>query len=93
MDVAGLFPNILHEEGLSALGKRLEIRKEKYVSIDTIIDLAEAVLKNNTFTSEKETLKQNQRTAFGTRFAPPHNILFIAELEEEIIKESEYKPY
>ena len=45
MDVAGLYPNIPHGEGLSALRKRLETRKEKYVSTDTIIDLAEAVLK------------------------------------------------
>ena len=92
MDVAGLYPNIPHEEGLPALRKRRETRKEKYVSTSTIIDLAEVVLKNNTFTSGKETLKQNQGTVFGTRFAPPHSILFIAELEEKIIKESEYKP-
>ena len=45
MDVVGLYPNIPHEEGLSALRKRLETRKEKYVSTDTIIDLAEVVLK------------------------------------------------
>ena len=56
MDVVGLYPNIPHEEGLSALKKRLETRKEKYVSPDTIIDLAE-VLKNNIFTFRKNTLK------------------------------------
>ena len=49
MDVVGLYPNIPHEEGLSSLRKRLETRKEKYVSTDTIIDLAEVVLKNNIF--------------------------------------------
>ena len=49
MDVLGLYPNIPHEEGLSALRKRLVNRKEKYVSTDTIIDLAEVVLKNNIF--------------------------------------------
>ena len=38
MDVAGLCPNIPHDEGLSALRKRLESRKEKYVSTDTTID-------------------------------------------------------
>ena len=36
MDVVGLYPNIPHEEGLSALRKRLETRKEKYVSTDKI---------------------------------------------------------
>ena len=93
MDVVGLYPNIPHEEGLSALRKRLETRKEKYVSTDTIIDLAEVVLKNNIFTFRKKTLERKQRTPIGTKFAPPYSILFTAELEEKIIKESEYKPY
>ena len=34
----------LHDEGLSALRKQLKIQKEKYVSTETIIDLAEVVL-------------------------------------------------
>ena len=78
---------------MSALRKRLETRKEKYVSTDTIIDLAEVVLKNNIFTFGKKTLKQKRGTAIGTKFAPPYSILFMAELEKEIIKESEYKRY
>ena len=93
MDVVGLCPNIRHEEGLSQLRNRLETRKEKYVSTDTIIDLAGVVLKNNIFTFGKKTLKQKRGTAIGTKFAPPYSILFIAELEEEIIKGSEHKPY
>ena len=71
MDVVGLYPNILHEEGLSALRKRrLETRKEKYVSTDTIIDLAKVVLKNSIFTFGKKTLNQKQGTATGTKIAP-----------------------
>ena len=69
-----------------ALRKRLKTRKEKYVSTDTIIDLAEVVLKNNIFTIGKKTLKQKRGTAIGTKFAPRYSILFIAELEENIIK-------
>ena len=71
MDVVGLYPNIPHEEGLSALRKRrLETRKEKYVSTDTIIDLAKVVLKNSIFTFGKKTLNQKQGTATGTKIAP-----------------------
>ena len=92
MNVAELYPNIPHEEGLSALRKRLESRKEKYVSTDTVIDLAEVVLRNNIFSFGKNTLKQKRGTATGTKLAPQNSILFMAELEEEIIKESEYKP-
>ena len=41
MDVAGLYPNIPHGEGLSALRKKLETPKEKCASTDTTIDLAD----------------------------------------------------
>ena len=51
------------------------------------------MLKINIFTFGKKILKQKQGTAIGTKFAPLYSILFMAELEEEIIKESEYKPY
>ena len=50
MDAVGLYPNIPHEDGLSALRKQLETQKENVLT-DTIIDLAEVVLKNNIFTS------------------------------------------
>ena len=70
MYVVGLYPNIPLEEGLPALVKRFETQKEKYVSTDTIIDLAEVVLKNNIFTFGKKTLKQKRGTAIGTKFAP-----------------------
>ena len=93
MGGVGLYRNILHEEGVSALRNRLETRKGKYVSKETSIDLAEVVLKNNTFTFDKKTLKQKRGTAIVTNFAPPYSILFMAEIEEKIIKESEYKPY
>ena len=55
MDVVGLYPNIPHEECLSALRKRLETWKYKYASTDTIIDLVEVVLKNNIYIREKDT--------------------------------------
>ena len=41
MDVVGLYLNIPHKEDFSALRKRLETRREKYASTDTITDLAE----------------------------------------------------
>ena len=46
-DIVGVYPNIPHEESLSALRKRLVNRMEKYISSDTLCDLAEVVLKNN----------------------------------------------
>ena len=58
MDVVGLYPNLPNGEGLSVLRKRLETRKEKRISTNTIVDLAEVVLKNNIlFNFGKKTLK------------------------------------
>ena len=93
VDVVGLYPNIPHEEGLSALRKRLDNRKEKYISTDTLCDLAEVVLKNNIFKFSKKIFKEKRGTAIGTKFAPPYSILFMAELEEAILKEADFKPY
>ena len=88
-----LLANIPHDEGLSALQKRLELRREKKVSTSTLVELAEVVLKNNVFTFGKKTFKQLRGTAIGTKFAPPYSTLFMAELEEEILRVVELKPY
>ena len=93
VDVVGLYPNIPHEEGLSALRKRLDLRQEKDVTTSTLVELVEVVLKNNIFTFKEKTLKQKQGTAIGTKFAPPYSMLFMGELEEEILSEIELKPY
>ena len=47
IDVAGLYPNIPLDEGLIALRKSLESRKDKKISTGFLTDLAECVLKNN----------------------------------------------
>ena len=91
--VVALYPNIPHDESLSALQKRLELRREKKVSTSTLVELAEIVLKNNAFTFGKKTLKEIRGIAIGTKFAPPYSVLFMAELEEKILREVELKPF
>ena len=92
VDVVGLQPNIPHKEGLSALRKQLDNRMEKYISSDTLCDLAEFVLKNNIFKFGKKTLKQKRGAAIRTKFAV-FCILFMAELEEDILQKAEFKLY
>ena len=58
IDVVGLYPNIPHEEGLIAIRKALNTRKDKTISTDPLIELAECVLKNNIFEHEKSVFKQ-----------------------------------
>ena len=45
IDVVGLYPNIRHEEGLIAIRKVLDTRKDRTISTDSLIELAECVLK------------------------------------------------
>ena len=80
-------------EGLSALRKGLDLRQEKDVTTSTLVEPAEIFLKNNIFTFKEKALKQKRGTAIGTKFVPPCSILFMAELEEEILSELELKPY
>ena len=54
MDVVGLYLNIPHDEGLSALRKRLNERDKDDVSTDTLVESAELVLKNNILISMKK---------------------------------------
>ena len=61
VDVVGLYPNILHDEGLSALRKRLDERDLKYVSTDTLSEFAELVLKNNIFNFNEKNFETKKR--------------------------------
>ena len=86
MDVVRLYPNIPLDEELPALRKRSDERDEKEVSADTLVELAELVLKNNIFDFNKKFLKQKRGTAIWTKFARPYSFLFMAELEEKNLK-------
>ena len=71
IDVSSLYPNIPHSEGLNSLRRFLELKDNKQISSDTLIELAEIVLKNNFFEFDQKTFKQVRGTAIGTKFAPP----------------------
>ena len=92
VDVVDLYPNIPHSEGLTSLRRVLELRDNKQISSDTLVELAEIVLKSNIFQFDEKTFKQVRGTAIGTKFAPPYAILFMADLEEKIVSASEKKP-
>ena len=59
------------------------------MTTETLVELAEIVLKNNIFQFNEKTLKQLRGTPFGTKFAPPYAILFMADLEERILEDIE----
>ena len=92
IDVVGLYPNIPHDGGLEALKIALDGREDKSVSTETLLELAECVLKNNVFEHDGTYFRQNQGTAIGTKMAPSYAILFMSHLENLILESSMYKP-
>ena len=84
---------ISHEEGLASLRKFLDARSEKKVTTETLLELAEIVLKN-IFQFNEKTLKQLRDTTIGTKFAPPYATIFMDDPEERILnwKDVELQP-
>ena len=82
IDVVALYPSIPHDEGLGVLRKALDSRADRSVSTDSLMDLAEVVLKNNMFEFNGRFYHQIRSTAIGTKCAPPYSILFVVDLEE-----------
>ena len=92
IDVVGLYPNIPNEEGLLFLKKALDKRRNKTVSTESLIELAELALRNNYFEFNIRFKKQKEGIAIRTKFAPPYAIIFMAALEEEILESLIKKP-
>ena len=63
------------------------------MSTESLIELAELVLRNNYFEFNDKFKKQKEGTATGTKFAPPYAIIFMAALEEEILESLIKKPW
>ena len=91
--MVGLYPNIPHDEGLAAIRNALDERQEKTISTDSLVELAELVLKNNIFEFNSRVYKQKQGTAIGTKMAPPYAILFLDYLETNFLDNSTFKPW
>ena len=91
IDVVGLYPNMPHE-GLITIRKALDTRKDKTISTDSLIELAECVLKNNIFEHNKSVFKQLREAAIGTKMAPPYAIIFMDSLAEDMLSNILLKP-
>ena len=71
-DVVGLYSDIPHEAGLSALREALDKRTRKKIPTENIIKMAEFVLKNNFFEFDTNVYQQMSGPAIWTKFAPPY---------------------
>ena len=55
IDAVGLYSNIPYEKGLVSLRRFLDARTEKKMTTETLVELAEIVLKNNIFQFNEKT--------------------------------------
>ena len=74
------------------LSKILETRENKQILSDSLVELAEIVLKNNILEFDKKLSNTYGGTAVGTKFVPSYAILFMADLEEKMLNISEKNP-
>ncbi len=85
MDVASLYPNISHKEGISACEKALEQRKDKSIPSSYISKLINFILTSNTMQFLNKYYHQIKGTAMGTPMAVNYANLFMSTFEDEMI--------
>ena len=85
-DVVGLYPSVPHEAGLRALKEVLERRKEKKISTQDFVKIAEVVLKNNYFEFNRQVKHQILSKAIDTKFAPTYAYIFMNEIETKFLQ-------
>ena len=76
-----------------SLKKALDKRRNKSVTTESFIELAELVLRNNYFEFNDRFRKQKEGATIGTKFASPYTIVFMAALEEKILESLIKKPW
>ena len=93
IDVVSLYPSIPNDQGVNAMKEALNTREDQSVSTESLVDLAEIVLKNNYFEHMSDVYRQIKGTAIGTKFAPQYAILYMGAFEEGAINAYEFKPW
>lgn len=89
-DVINSYSNISNSLGLKAIEYWIYRIPEKINNRflkEFILEAAEIVLINNTFTFNGKHFKQIKGTAMGTKMAPPYATLTLGYLEEKMYKE------
>ena len=87
--MAGLYPSTPQKAGLKALKNTLNKRKQKHVTTEKLISMAEFVLKNNFFEFNGSVKQQVSGMAIGTKCAPTYTCIYMDEVEAEFLKTQE----
>ena len=89
MDVASLYTNIPHADGLDVICNTIS---DTDISA-TNRQLAEFVLTHNYFRFGDRLYLQTRGTAMGSRMAPQYANLFMADLEQRFLQTQPLKPF
>jgi len=88
MDVASLYTNIPHEQGFAVIFHPLPSNE----ITSAIVKLSRFVLEHNYFIFDDKLFLQKKGTAMGTKMAPQYANIFMADLEEAILRNCNFKP-
>ena len=92
IDVAALYPRIPHDDRLANLRNALLEHSIATLTITSICDMNELVLRRNVFEFNKEYFIQTSGTAIGTKLAPSYANLFSPIFERDLLDEYPIKP-
>ena len=87
-DVSSLYTNIPHNEGIQANKKFLNTRSNNTTCTNVIIHMMHLILTKNNFQFYGKNYLQINGTAMGTKMAPNYANLFMADLEDRLLKEA-----
>ena len=85
--VVSLYPNIDHEEGISACEEALNKRSSQYVPTFVLSDFIKTVLQCNTLEFNGKYYHQIKGTAMGTPMAVNFANIFMSKFEKHMIRD------
>ena len=85
LDVASLYTNIPHNDGIQACSDFLDKRVNPTIKTTRLCDLIRMILTNNTFTFNGQHYRQINGTAMGTKLAPSYANLFMGNFEQKAL--------
>ncbi len=86
LDMAALYSNIPHADGITAMGEFAENHGINHPSTQVLKELIMMVLTNNYFEFNNQVYKQVKGTALGTHMAPTYTNIYMDWLERDLLK-------
>ena len=92
LDVASLYTNILHNDGIQACSDSLDKRVNPTIKTTRLCDLIRMILTNNTFTFNGQRYRQINGTAMETKMASSYTNLFMGNFEQKALAAATQPP-